>query len=242
VGLFDLFGGGADRTFKKHAERAADKRAQAVERMASIEYLAEDGSPEAVAALLKRFAFYVEPSITDEEEKDRALRGIVAAGEDALDPLRRHARIAENLVWPLKMLEEILEEESYVGEMIDILSRFDTEYERDPQRKIDLLSLLEERTDPRIAPAALRFLEDVNETVRFHTVGAVLHQADEAASREPMLAHLCKEESVRVRNRILEAFASLGWGVQGFRAEVEKLLPKGWVIDRAGVVKAATKK
>lgn len=242
MGLFDLFGGGADRTFKRHAERASDKRAQAVERMASIEYLAEDGSSEAVAALLKRFAFYVEPSITDEEEKDRAMRGIVAAGEEALDPIRRFARVAENLVWPLKMLEEILEEESYVGEMLDILSRFDTEYERDPQRKIDLLSLLEERKDPRIAPAALRFLEDVNETVRFHATGTALHQADESVTREPLLAHLPKEESVRVRNRILEGFAALGWGVQGFRGEVEKLLPKGWVIDRAGTIKVPAKK
>lgn len=242
MGLFDLFGGGGDRTFKKHAERAGDKRAQAVERMASIEYLVEDGSSDAVAALLKRFTFYVEPSITDEEEKERAMRGIVAAGEDALDPIRRFARVAENLVWPLKMLDEILEGESWVGEVLEILSRFDTEYERDPQRKIDLLSMLEERKDERIPPAALRFLEDVNETVRFHAAGAVLAQAHEASSRERLLAHLGKEESVRVRNRILEGFAALGWGVQGFRAEVEKMLPKGWVIDRAGTVKPPAKK
>ena len=242
MGLFDFLGGGADRTFKKHAERAGDKRSQAVERMASIEYLVEDGSPEAVAALLKRFTFYVEPSITDEEEKDRAMRGIVAAGEEALDPIRRFARAADNLVWPLKMLEEILEEESWVGELLDILSRFDTEYERDPQRKIDILSLLEEKKDARIPQGALRFLEDVNETVRFHAVGAALGQGDEASSREPLLAHLLAEESVRVRNRILEGFAALGWGVQGFRAEVEKLLPKGWGIDRAGLVKAPAKK
>jgi len=233
--LFGLFGGGG--SFKKHVERASDRRAQALDRMASIEFLVADGSPEAVAALLKRFRFHIDPSITDEEEMDRAFRGIVALGEDALEPIRRYARSAENLVWPLKMLDEMLEEESYIGEILDILSHFDTDYERDPQRKIDLLSLLEEHADARIAEAASRFLEDANETVRFHAAGAVLHQADEAATREPLLAHLVKEESVRIRNRILDGFAGLGWGVQGQRAEVEKLLPKGYAIDRAGLVK-----
>jgi hypothetical protein len=239
MGLFDFLGGGG---FKKHVERAGDRRAQALDRMASIEFLVADGSEEAVAALLKRFRFVVDPSITDEEEKDRAFRGIVALGEGAVGPIRRYARTAESLIWPLKMLDEILEEESYVGEILDILSRFDTDYERDPQRKIDLLSLCEERRDPRIAAAAGRFLQDANETVRFHAAGAVLHQQDEPGTRESLLDHLVREESVRIRGRILEGFASLGWGVQGKRAEVEKLLPKGWAIDRAGLVKAPGKK
>lgn len=41
--------------------------------------------------LLKRFTFYIEPSITDQEEKEVAFQGIVGAG-GAAD--RSHRRVA----------------------------------------------------------------------------------------------------------------------------------------------------
>ena len=63
-----------------------NRRAQAVDRWEAIQALARMQTPEAVEALLPRFTFYVDPSITDQEEKDAAFEGIVATGEAAVAP------------------------------------------------------------------------------------------------------------------------------------------------------------
>jgi hypothetical protein len=42
------------------------------------------------------------------------------------------------------------------------------------------------------------------------------------------------EESLRLRIRIAEGFADLGWLVQGHRGGVEKKLPDGFQLDREG--------
>ena len=57
---------------EKLASRAANKRIQAVDRWEAIQTLAKLGTPEAVGALLPRFKFYVEPSISAQDEKQAA--------------------------------------------------------------------------------------------------------------------------------------------------------------------------
>ena len=180
--LFGLFGGKSEGSaLKKLAERAANRRAQAIDRWEAIHALARLGTSEAVEALLPRFTFYVDPSITDQDEKDAAFEGVVAAGDAALAPVLAFLRKAESISWGVKVLERLLTPEEVAEKLIALLAEMDTEYERDPQRKVQLLAALEERRQPRIAEAVARFLRDANETVRFHAAGALLAQATEAA-------------------------------------------------------------
>ncbi|MBI2894782.1 MAG: HEAT repeat domain-containing protein [Deltaproteobacteria bacterium] len=237
MGLLDSLLGGPDRTFRKHAERVANKRAQAIDRSASIEYLASERTADAVDALLARFTYSTEPTITDQEEKSRVFEAIVDAGEVALEPVRDFLAHVESLTWPMKILAELLQPADLVTELLGIVEELETEYERDPQRKIQAISFLEELSDPRIAPAISRFLEDANETVRFHAAGVLLAQKDEEEARTKLLERLSREESVRVRLRIAEGLADLGWGVQGYRAAVEKVLPEGFAIQSNGQIK-----
>src|SRR5580704_14724181 len=104
MGLFDLFKSGdknprAKGGAAKWAERI-EKRAQNYDRQEAITALSELGTPEAVEALLKRFTFHMDPSITDQEEKDAAFRGILRAGRGAIEPVRAFAARAESLAWP----------------------------------------------------------------------------------------------------------------------------------------------
>jgi hypothetical protein len=76
MGLFDFFkgkgaasGDAQEKTLMRHAERVLDKRAMSPDRFASIEYLARLGTEEAWRALLPRYNFTVDPTITDREEK-----------------------------------------------------------------------------------------------------------------------------------------------------------------------------
>jgi hypothetical protein len=249
MGLFDLFK--KKSPLEKHRERVANKRAQGPDRWESIQVLGKmatteptgdeaDERADAVAALVERFTFYVDPSITDGEEKDEAFRWICGAGEVAVKPVREAAQRHESLSWPLRMLEHLLDEERLIDEMIGILESMDTEYERDPQRKLQLLSSLEEKRAPRIAEAVAPFFLDVNEEARFHALGAAVAQENAEEVLPQLLEALTEEESVRVKARALDAMAEHGWSLGEAKADVE--LPDGYATDSKGVPRKAKKK
>jgi HEAT repeat protein len=225
---------------RKHAERVANKRAQAYDRWESIQALSQMRSQEAVAALLPRFTFYVEPSITDQEEKDAAFAGIVEAGALGLEPVVAFLKKADSISWPLKMLDKIVPPEVVLAQLFDLLAGMDVEYERDPESKIQILTTLAERKDPRVGDAVVRFLGDTNETVRFAAVGAIIGQEATAAHRTALVACLCADDSVRVRNRILEAFATTAISVSPDQERVRARLTAGYTLDGAFVPRKKT--
>jgi len=242
MALFGLFGKKSEAdALRKHGERATNRRAQAVDRWEAIQALVRIGSPEAVEALLPRFTFYVDPSITDQEEKDAVFEGIVDCGQSAVVPVVAFLRKAESPSWAIKILERVVPEEVFVETLIGLLAEMDTEYERDPQRKIQTIATLEEHQDPRIPSAVVRFLEDANETVRFHAVGALLAQPDVEAHRDALLRCFAAEDSVRVRNRILEGFASHEWKVGDAADSVRQRLPAGYTLDSRGIPRRSSK-
>ncbi len=236
MALFGLFGGKSESSqLQKHIERVANKRLQSPDRWDSIQALVRARTSEAIAGLLPRFTFYVDPSISDQDEKDAAFEGIIAAGEMAIEPVVAFLRKAESLSWPLKMLDRLERPEAVIGHLLDLLVGMDTEYERDPQRKIQVLAALEERRDPRIGAAIVRFVEDANETVRFHAVSSLLAQPDAEAHREALLAAFEREESVRVRARILDGFAAARWSLGERAPSLRPHMPSGFALDRQGV-------
>ena len=251
MGLFDIFkgkqkptAGGSERPKATKANKevaryaeSMNKRAQNYDRQEAIEMLGKSESPEAAAGLLKRFTFVIEPSITDQEEKESAFRGIVGIGEEALQPIRDFCVRAEGLTWPLRMMRELLDEERYVSEVLLLLAKWDTEYDRNPDPKVQLLATLEEHKDERVAAAVERFLDDFHEPTRFHAVSTLLAQ-DDSSMAGPLARALVKEEAVRTQNRIAEGLAARGWAIpEPERATIAGKLPRGFTIDPEGVVR-----
>jgi hypothetical protein len=233
VGLFDFLSKkGAQSPVQRLAVKAADKRGMAPDRWEALQALMKIDSEEAIAALVQRFTFYVDPTITDQEEKEAVFNAIVAKGKLSVEPLRRFIRKAESLSWPLKMLERVASPEEVLGILLELLATMDTEYERDPQRKLQVLSELESRRGPQVALAVQPFLQDVHEPARFHAVGAVLAQDEAAAMRDALAAALAKEESMRIKARILDGFSRLGLAVD---AAAAGKLPDGFSLDARGV-------
>ena len=239
MGLFDLFKAG-DKGSRAKASPAAkwaeriDKRAQNYDRAEAITALSQMATADAVEVLLKRFSFHIDPSITDQEEKDAAFRGILKAGDEALEPIRAYATRAESLAWPMKVMHELLDQDAYVEELLRWLSKWDTEYAKFIDPKLQLLTALEDHKHPAIREGVERFLEDVNEPARFHAASTLLAQDDETAVTA--LAHLLgDEESVRVRTRIAEGLAARGWVIpEAERDGVRNGLPPAFGLDGAG--------
>ncbi|MGK3982168.1 HEAT repeat domain-containing protein [Sorangium sp. So ce136] len=220
MGIFDFLrksnppagGASSDKKVAGLAKVVADKRAQTYDRLDAIQSLAAMKSADAAAALLRRFPFSIDPSITDQEEKDLAFRGIVDAGRDAVPAVVEFCLKAEALTWPLKILRELLDEADYRTELVRLLDRFDTEYARNTEPKQQLIVALCDIKGDDVRIAVERFLEDVNETVRFHAVQTIFSQGDEA-STPALVKMLATEESVRVKNKVAEGLMGRGWTV-----------------------------
>ena len=199
-----------DRRIAGPAKTVADKRAQEYDRMEAIHVLADMRTPEASAALLKRFTFVIDPTITDAEEKDVAFQGVVGAGKDVVPAVLEFCLKAEALTWPLKILHELLDDAEYEEKLIELVNGFDTEYARNVEPKIQVIQALEEVVSEAVREAVAPFLEDVNETVRFHAVETTFAQNNPASV--PALVKLLEtEESVRVKNKVAERLLFRGW-------------------------------
>jgi HEAT repeat protein len=251
-----------DKKLAAHAKVVADKRAQTYDRIEAIQALVDMKTPEAAAALLRRFTFTIDPTITDEEEKELCFQGIVAAGQgdgelprdeaereralaalekrrdEVIDAVVAFCEKAEQLTWPLKVLRELLDDEAYGAELVALLERFDTEYARNVEPKVQVIAALEEVRSEAAREGVERFLEDVNETVRFHAVQTTFAQEDPRSV--PALAKLLvEEESVRIKNKIAEGLLQRGWTVPQDRREAVAAALRdtaGYALDREGRV------
>lgn len=216
----------------------SNKMSQNYDRQEAIEELARMATAESAAILLKRFTWHMDPSITDQEEKEAAMRGIVAAGEAALEPIREFCRKAESLTWSLKVLREIVPKERYGEELLSVLDEFDTEYVRNPEPKVQLIAALEEFPTEDVRVAVEPFLQDMSEPVRFTSV-TTLFAINDPSSVGTLVAALEQEESLRVKNRIAQGLAERGWEVPAeLRAACKSALPpdftlKGSVVRRS---------
>jgi hypothetical protein len=196
---------------------------------------AKKGNEAAITGLLERFAVNAEPTIEDEKEKEWVYDALVDIGRPCLGPIRKMLRSAESVNWTQRTLRNILEPDEYKKELLDVLSDFDTEYERNPDRKIQTIMALADTPGEDVVEALIRFLEDVDETVRFQTVVALAKHGNEM-TREPMLKAMSEDESIRVRNEAVEAFCRLGWLTTGYKKKVDTILPTGYKQDKSGKI------
>lgn len=252
MGLFDIFrkkgdsaskatGGPApSRSLEKNIKKLLNKYLQPEERWGAVQAVLADPSEAATAALLQRFTIYIEPSAVDNEEKEYIADALASRGEAILPQIKQALRNQESISWLVRIASRILPRDGLRDLLIELLGELDTEYERNPERKIQLIMALADFPGDEATAAVIRFLQDVHETARFQAVATAFACRGEAA-REPLIRLFLEDESMRIKNAVLDGFVETGWSVTGYRGEVEKALPKGYVIDRAGVIRRRPK-
>ncbi len=238
MGILDFLGGSGPSKALKLKAKVTQKYGDPLSRQKAIQQLGEMEIPEAVSVLLSRFTITVEPQTTDADEKEQAFELVRARGAAAVPPLTDFlARTDLASSWAVRLLSALLPEPEVVGVLVAQLQTLAQGYTRNPEKRLVLLNWLSGKDDPRIAPAVLPFLDDMADDVRIaalHTLGPLKHPP----AREPMLQLLTAPETGRrVQVAAVEALAESGFGVQGFREKVEALLPEGFFVDKAGVLK-----
>lgn len=230
MGFADFFSRDSrgERSLKKNLQKALDKHAQSPDRFRALEALRDDGSPEAILGLLRRFSLFYDKSIEDEQEKEWVYQILVEMGDKVLPSLRRYLRDSETLAWGLRVLEAVVQGDRFREMLRELCEQNDNAYTRDPTKKIQLLHFLGDHRDPELARMLLPYLEDMVEDVRFHAVEALLHQRNDEVTRLPLLGHLlaATEDSRRIKIRIVDGFAENEFSVTERAAEVERVLPE----------------
>jgi hypothetical protein len=238
MGVFDLFSkdGRAQRARESNIKRAVNKYAQSPDRMKALQSLRDDGSPDALYGMLRRFGMMYDKTIEDEQEKEWVFEVLLEKGPVIIEPIKKYLLSADSISWPLRLLDRVAGKEQELEVLKAVLERHEPGYERDPTKKIQVLNHLASVKDDRVPPLLVPYLADMDEGVRLAAVEALMRHKNEEIAREPLLQHFVSdaEDSLRIRIQIAEGFAELAWLVKGHRGEVEKKLPEQFQLDREG--------
>lgn len=204
--VFGLFS--KEKSLEKTIAKATNKLAQQVDRWAALESLKKTGTDEALFGLCKRFGVTSMKGIEDEQEKDWVVDTLVTKGKDALPPLRRYMKSAEQLAFPLRVLERIASREEIL-EIVDELFKSEPPgYVRMPERRIDLIHFFAEwkgSTDDEVISRVTPYITDFDENSRFAAIDGLAGK-DPSKIAPPLIKGLLRpeEESGRIKRTIVE--------------------------------------
>lgn len=246
MALFGLFGSREEREREQLAKlgrKLTEKYGPPENRQKVIEQLRDLGTPGALGTLCLRFTVNAEPGITDHDEKERARAILIEAGDDALPPIQQFLREREDGIgWALQALAEIAPAEKVLEIVVGELTRLSRVYTRDPEKKLTLLTWLSQHhagaRSSALEGALGALLEDFSDDVRIAAARTLAGLEPSEAGREGLIQLLLRDkDNARVRGEVLEALATLGADVKGFRPSVEPLLVEPFHLDREGRVK-----
>lgn len=239
MGFLSLFGGGTPaEKAQKLKSKATEKYGDPATRQKALQTLGELKHPDAVPVLMQRFTFAVDPQTTDAEEKQHVFEAIVELEKEAVAPVRAFlVKSDQASSWALKILSAVLPEEEVLGIVTDELKRLGSEYSRDPEKKEVLLRFCEGKNDARVGAVLPALLNDMSDDVRMATLKTLSSVKYEAAKEQVIELLINEETARRVQSACASVLAQTQWPVQGFREKVEKRLPDGYTVDKAGVVK-----
>jgi hypothetical protein len=240
--VFGLFS--KERALQKTIEKATNKLAQQVDRWSALEKLREESSEEALFGLCKRWSITSLKGVEDEQEKNWVVDVLIEKGAMSFAPLVRYMKSADQLSFPLRVLERIADHDKILKVVDEILASEPPGYVRMPDRRIDLLKWFtewKEATDDEVIPRVKPYLADFDENSRFTAIEG-LAPRDPKKIAEPLIDALLRpeEESGRIRRTVVEVLekskAPLGARTDQVKAALVGPLADDFKVD-LGVVK-----
>jgi len=208
--VFGLFS--KEKALQKTIDKATNKLSQQPDRFAALERLKEDGSDEALVGLCKRFSITSMKGVEDEQEKHWVADTLVEKGDRALTALVRYMKNAEQLAFPLRVLERIASRDQVIQIADELFAGETPGYVRMPDKRIDLLRWFAEwkpATDDELVTRLTPYVTDFDENVRFAAIDGMAPRAPEKIA-PPLIAALLRpeEESGRIKRAIVEVLES----------------------------------
>src|SRR3569833_2942234 len=93
------------RSLDSNVKRVVNKYAQSPDRFKAFESQLNDGSPDAIFGLMRRFGLVYEKSIEVEQEKEWVFDVVVEMGAAIIPQIERYLRAAYSFSWTLRLLD-----------------------------------------------------------------------------------------------------------------------------------------
>jgi hypothetical protein len=224
--VFGLFS--KEKSLQKTIEKATNKLAQQPDRWGALEKLRDDGSDDALLGLCKRWSVTSNKGVEDEQEKHWVVDTLVGKGGSALPALVRYMKGADQLGFPLKVLERIADHDKVLGIVDEIFKSEPPGYARFPERRMDVIKWFTEwkaATDDEIVARVTPYLVDFDENVRFVSIEGLTRVAPDKIVG-PLVDALVRpeEESGRIRRTIVEVLERSKAALGARAAEVANML------------------
>lgn len=241
--VFGLFS--KEKSLEKTIAKATNKLSQQVDRWGALERLKEVGSDEALFGLCKRFGITSMKGVEDEDEKSWVVNTLVAVGPAALPPVVRYMAKAEQLAFPLRVLEQIAPREKVLEVADSLFASEPPGYVRMPERRIDLIRWFSEwkpGTDDEVVARLSPYIGDFDENSRFAAIDGMAGR-DPAKIAPPLIAALIRpeEDSGRIKRAIVEVLekskAPLGDHSDAVAAVLVGPLADDFKVDKSQVKK-----
>lgn len=232
-----------ERKIRKLRKTLTNMYVQPPERKYAVQSLRDIGTVEAVEALLARFEDNAPNTTVDADEKRYVYETLVGMAADPDLDVRNtivkylHER-DEKINWPMKVLTDLFDYEEMVALVGELLQTCGKDYKRNPEKKQELVLRAADLKSEELSGELVRFLDDPNETIRFLTVEALLKHGYDEIIEEPLRERLQEEESIRIIQKLAEAFADhSGWKIPDDQHDdVEHMLPDEYSVHKQGYV------
>lgn len=230
------------RRIKKMLKTVRNMYVQPQERQFTLQQLLEIGSPDAIRAILARFHESAPNTTVDIEEKEYVYDLLVDASRrkpEIIDLVIEHIKKSEsNINWPIKIIQDTHEFDEMCDFLREILKSCTIDYQRDPEKKQEVILRAADFENEELAREVARFVDDANESVRFHAVQTLVDQGFDEITQEALIRGLIHEDSLRIAQQIAKTFdQNRSWTVDDeHREAVEAALPEDYTLHRQGYI------
>lgn len=238
--IFSSDGGPSEKQIRRAMKQATQIHGEAATRVAAMERLASWKTPEAAAALLRRFTIQTPQASMDLDEKQYAVRLLAEMGRISSDPILRFIRSEPDVTFPVQALERILPPDEFRKCLTDLLAEFSTGYTRWPEAKTVLIGNLPDDAFTEVFDTVVCFLEDEDDDVCIAAIDYLARSSDESIRERLLEIFLDSEDRPRVRGRILDHFQEKEWQVKGYRKRMEEAVELPFYLTSKGVIKRKT--
>lgn len=223
-----------DSQLKRYSKKVINLNAQSEDRLYAAEWLAENGSPEAISALLRRFSMHYEHQTKDKNEKELIFKLLRRVGNTIVGPTKQWLLKNDDFATPLRLIEHFEGEDVVIQTLLEMLVKENDPTQTDPfkyQKRQQILLHLANYQHNDIVKSVQKCTKDFNEDVRFASIEALaVQEGDEA---HPILIEALinpEEESNRLRFRIAQVLSEHNWDLKEFGEEARKYAPSGWSV------------
>ncbi len=184
MGFLDAIFGG-DKSNQKSIEkltlRVKERYAQPEYRREAMDKLLSMGSPEAFAAVLKRFTVVVQSPHWDEEEKRWLCDELATRGEPARQAVKTFLAKEDHVAFAAKTLSKLSSSPAaYLADLREALTARPPEDHRTTQGKAELINALKDSGDGSVVGTVIAYVDDHADDVQLAAWDCCEHHYDDA--------------------------------------------------------------